>query len=380
VIYLDHAATAGRRPPEVGEAMVHALEEVAANPGRSGHRLALAAARVVEGARRAIAELIHAPDPANVVLTANATAGINTVLAGTLAPGDVVLHSAWEHNAVMRPLHHLEATRGVQLEPIQVLPDAAVDLDWLARRLAAEPVRLVCMLLASNVTGEAMPVAQVGMLCRQHGAWLLVDGAQGLGVLDLDVVRDHVDALAITGHKSLYGPPGTGALYLRDPEPVAPLIHGGTGSRSEEEVQPGFLPDRFEAGTGNAPGLAGLAAGIRAVQAQGLPAIRDHLRGLHDTLAAGLAELPGVTVHGPRDAARRTSIVSCTVASHTTSEVARALDEQGILTRPGLHCAPRAHRTLGTLPQGTIRFSLATFTTHDDVTAALRGFERAIAR
>jgi cysteine desulfurase/selenocysteine lyase len=355
VIYLDHAATAGQRPPEVAAAVHNALTRVAANPGRSGHHLALAAARIVEEARYELAGLLGAPDPAHVILTSGGTEAINLVLRGFLGTGDRVLASCWEHNAVMRPLRWLEEAREIRLDLIPPGADCPLDLTWLEREVSRGDCRLVTCMLASNVTGEPMPWARVGALCRNHGVFFLVDGAQGCGVLDLQVERDHVDALALTGHKSLYGPPGTGALYLRTPELVEPLVRGGTGSRSEEEVQPTFLPDRYEAGTRNTPGLAGLAAGVRHVRQRTPAALCAHLDSLRGLLAQHLDGLPGVTLHGP-DA--------------TGSQVARRLEQRGVLCRPGLHCAPRAHRTLGTHPGGTVRFSLSSFTTAQEVEQA----------
>jgi cysteine desulfurase family protein len=369
-INLDNAATAGRRPDAVGEAVLRALVSVPANPGRSGHSLALEAARIVEDARVEVASLIGARDPAHVAFTKNSTEALNVVLAGRVREGDLVLASSWEHNAVMRPLRWLERERGVRIELVPPGEDAPVDLGALAGRLASQRVALVAMLAASNVTGEVMPVAETGALCREHGTFLLVDAAQGAGVLDIDVERDLVDALALTGHKDLYGPPGTGALWLREPESVTPLLRGGTGSRSEEEEHPDFAPDRFEGGTQNVPGLAGLAAGVRFVKERGREALRAHARALASRLADRLRSVPGVRIAGPRDAARKVGIVSFVIDGRSTSDVARELGDRGVLSRPGLHCAPRAHRTLGDFPGGSVRLSFSAFNTEEEVDAA----------
>ena len=369
-IYFDNAATAGRRPPEVEEAVLRALREVSANPGRSGHRLSAEAGRVVEDARGELASLLGARDPAHVVFTKNATEAINLALMGYLGEGDLVLASSWEHNAVMRPLRWLESARGVRVELIPAGAGSPVDLEWLEAKLGSEDVRLVTMLAASNVTGEIMPVARVGGLARARGVFFLVDGAQGAGLVDINVERDHIDALAVTGHKALYGPPGTGALYLRDPGAVEPLIRGGTGSRSDEEHQPDFAPDRFEAGTANVPALAGLAAGARYVKEQGREHLAARLRELASRLVEGLRGIPGLRLYGPGDPAGRLGIVSFTIGDTVSSDVARELEEEGVLSRPGLHCAPRAHRTLGTFPGGTVRLSLSAFNTADEVDAA----------
>jgi len=272
MIYFDHAATAGSRPPSVGEAMMHALEAVSANPGRSGHRRSLEAARIVSGARDEVAALIGAADSSHVVFTKNATEAINICLLGLLKPGDTVLAGRFEHNAVMRPLRYLEAERGVRVLDVPGDAETPVDLEALERTLKQgnHAVRVVALASASNVTGQIMPLREVGALCRKAGVFFLADGAQGAGILDINVERDCIDALALTGHKSLLGPTGTGALYLRDPDSVPPLLHGGTGSRSEAERQPDFVPDKFEAGTVNVTGLAGLTAGIRYARQIGM--------------------------------------------------------------------------------------------------------------
>ncbi len=373
-INFDNAATAGRRPEAVGEAMLRVLTEVPANPGRSGHALSLEAARIVEDARVEVAALLGAHDAAHVAFTKNATEALNVALSGAVREGDLILASSWEHNAVMRPLRWLERSRGARVEIVPPAADSPLDLAWLASKLgsklASGRVAVVTLVAASNVTGEIMPVAEVGRLCREHGACFMVDAAQGAGALDIDVERDCVDAVALTGHKDLYGPPGTGALWLREPEAVEPLTRGGTGSRSDEEEHPVFAPDRFEAGTPNVPALAGLAEGVRFVRKRGRGAILAHARSLAARLADGLASIPGVRLRGPEDAGGKVGIVSFTVDGRATSDVARGLGDRGVLSRPGLHCAPRAHRTLGTFPGGTVRFSLSVFNTEEEVDSA----------
>jgi len=390
VIYFDNAATAGRRPEAVGDAMVEALREASANPGRSGHSLSLKAARIVENARAEFASFFGAPDPSHLIFTKNATEAINVVLLGLLREGDTVLASPWEHNAVMRPLRWLERSRDVRVETIPAARPpgggngSAVDLEWLEKRIASSQAgrtcRLVALQAASNVTGEVMPLAEVGALCRRSGVFLLVDAAQGAGTLDIDVERDGIDALAVTGHKDLYGPPGAGALWLRDAASVEPLVRGGTGSRSEEEEQPDFPPDRFEAGTANVPALAGLAAGVAYLRSRGVDAVRAHMDDLAERLRSELREMPGVTLHGPGDEHGRLAIVSFTVEGIATSDLARELERRGVLCRPGLHCAPRAHRTLGTFPDGTVRLSLSGFNTRDEVTGAVAAVRDIVSR
>lgn len=382
MIYFDNAATAGKRPPEVGRAMLHALEDISANPGRSAHRLSLEAARLVAGAREALAKLIHAPDSSHVIMTKNATEAINLVLFGSLRKGDRVLAGLLEHNAVMRPLRHLERSRGVIVEDLPGTADRPVDLDRLKERLGAgrDPVRLVAITAVSNVTGEIMPVSEVAALCERAGVSVLVDGAQGAGVVDLDVGRDPIDALALTGHKGLLGPAGTGALYVRDPEMIAPLLHGGTGSSSAFEEQPSTVPDRYEAGTLNIPGIAGLRAGIEYVMGGGIDRPRRIHGELLSALWTALRGLPGVRLFGPGAPESQIAIASFTVEGRETDEIARDLDRAGVLCRAGLQCAPRAHRTLGTFASGgTLRFSLSCLNTRDEIDEAI-GHLRGILR
>ena len=279
MIYLDHAATAGPCRPEVIEAVAGVLRDGLGNPGRSGHSVSLRAARLLEESRSAVASFFGVSDPAHLVFTSGATASINTVLRGFLRPGDTVLASPWEHNAVMRPLRWMEREIGLHVEIMPPRRDGAgyprgLDLGAVRDRLAGGPVRLVAMVAASNVTGEVLPRRELTALAHERGAAILVDAAQGAGVLDIQVERDEIDFLAVTGHKSLEAPAGTGALALRDPGQLEPLVRGGTGSLSEEEEQPAFAPDRFEAGTPNLPGIAGLP--LRSSRSAGSAPQRSH--------------------------------------------------------------------------------------------------------
>jgi len=379
MIYLDHAATSWPKPPEVMQAMADFLARAGGNPGRSGHRLSIEAGRIVYDAREAVAELFNAPDPLRVIFTLNATHAINIALAGLLRPGDRVVTSGMEHNAVMRPLRGIE---GIDLAVISCRRDGALDLAEAAR-LITPGTRLVVLNHASNVCGTIQPVAEVAAIAHRAGALLLVDAAQTAGVLPIDVQRMGIDLLAFTGHKGLLGPPGTGGLILGagvDAGQIAPFMRGGTGSRSESEEQPEDLPDKFEAGTPNGVGIAGLGAGVRWVRARGMDAIRTHEVALAHTLIAGLAEIPGLKVHGPSDAELCTATVSFTAAGRRVSEIGWRLDEEhDVLCRVGLHCAPAAHRTLGTFPEGTVRLAPGVFTTLDDVQAAVRAVAEALA-
>ncbi|MCU0612420.1 MAG: aminotransferase class V-fold PLP-dependent enzyme [Candidatus Eisenbacteria bacterium] len=373
MIYFDNAATSWPKPPCVVEAMMHFMAEVGANPGRSGHRLAVEAARVVYGAREAVAQVLNAPDPLRVVFGANATEGLNLALHGLLRPGDHVITSSMEHNSVMRPLRVL-ARNGVELTVVGCSPQGILDPDDLERAIRPT-TRMIALIHASNVTGTVLPIAEAGHIAREHDTLFLVDAAQTAGAYPIDVHADAIDLLAFSGHKSLYGPMGTGGLVIGDRVDVArltPLKQGGTGSRSEHEEQPGFLPDVCESGTPNAVGLAGLAAGARWVMARGVEGIRAHQMALTEELLRGLESITGVTIYGPRDAQRQTATVSFTIAGMETSEAGLRLDDDyGIMCRVGLHCAPAAHRTLGTFPAGTVRFGLGGFSSTEEVATAV---------
>ncbi len=373
MIYLDHAATSWPKPPEVLKAMNDFLERAGGNPGRSGHRLSVEAGRIVYDAREAVAELFNAADSMRVIFTANATHAINLGLRGLLRPGDHVATSGIEHNAVMRPLRALEK-EGVRVSVVPCARDGSLDPADLARALQS-PTRMVVVAHASNVTGTILPVAQIAELAHRAGALLLVDAAQTAGVLPIDVQSMGIDLLAFTGHKGLQGPPGTGGLVIGkgvSTIEMAPIVRGGTGSRSEFEVQPEDCPDKFESGTLNGPGIAGLGAGVRWVSRRGLQAIRAHELELTRTLMEGIQNIPGVEIYGPSELKDRVAIVSFAAKKRRVSEIGLLLDEEfGILSRVGLHCAPAAHRTIGAFPEGAVRIAPGAQTAMAEVCSAI---------
>ncbi len=373
MIYFDNAATSWPKPPEVAEAMMRFLRDVGASPGRSGHRLGVESGRIVYAAREAVCELVNAPDPLRMAFTANVTVALNMAMCGLLRPGDHVVTSSMEHNSVMRPLRALER-KGVGLTVVRCSPEGFLDPADVEAAIRPN-TRMIVLNHASNVTGTLLPVRAVGRIARSRNLLLLVDAAQTAGAYPIDMQADHIDLLAFTGHKSLLGPMGTGGLIVGprvDVSQLEPLIRGGTGSRSEREEQPDFLPDMLESGTPNAMGLAGLEAGIRWVMERGVATIRAHEMTLAQRAIDGLRQIPGVTVYGPQDASRQTAAVSFNIAGMEPSEVGLRLDEEhGVLCRVGLHCAPAAHRTLGTFPVGTVRFGMGVFNTTDEVDAAV---------
>ncbi len=373
MIYFDNAATSWPKPPEVIEAMVNFMEKVGANPGRSGHRLSIEAGRMVYETREALAELFNVEDPLRIVFGSNATEALNLALRGYLRPGGHVVTSSMEHNSVMRPLRALER-EGVQLTVVPCSPQGFLDPDDLEAAVRPQTT-MIALNHASNVVGSLLPLGEAAEIAHRHGALLLADTAQTAGAYPIDIQADGIDLLAFTGHKALFGPQGTGGLVISqrvDLKHLEPLKRGGTGSRSELEEQPDFLPDMCESGTLNTVGLAGLGAGVRFVLGKGVEAIRKHEVELTHCLIEGLKSVPGVTIYGGGDDERQTATVSFNVEGLAPSEVGLCLDDKhGLMCRVGLHCAPAAHRTLGTFPVGTVRFGLSYFSNEKEVTAAI---------
>jgi selenocysteine lyase/cysteine desulfurase len=279
-----------------------------------------------------------------------------------------------EHNSVMRPLRDLESRRVIELHVVPCDRSGRLDAHHLEEAVRKHRPRLVAAVHASNVTGSVIPLREIGGICRAAGALLLLDAAQSAGALPIDVEADRVDLLAFTGHKSLFGPQGTGGLWAREGVDPEPLVRGGTGSNSELEEQPEFWPDRLESGTQNTVGLAGLLAGLQFIAAEGVAAIHTREEALVRRLLAGLEGIPGLRTHGPDHAEERTPVVSVTIDGLFPSEAGFLLEEGfNVLTRVGLHCAPAAHRTIGTYPQGTVRFTPGYFTTIEDIDTAIEG-------
>jgi cysteine desulfurase/selenocysteine lyase len=369
MIYFDNAATSWPKPPGVAEAMTHFMGEIGATAGRSAHQRAVASGRIVYNAREAVADLLNFPDPIRVVFGLNVTEAMNLVLRGYLRPGDHVITSSMEHNAVMRPLRQLER-EGVKVTVLPCSPEGFLDPATIEPAIRPNTVMIV-LNHGSNVVGTLLPIAQAGRIARAHDLLLTVDTAQTAGCYPIDMQADQIDLLGFTGHKGLCGPMGTGGLVIGqrvDVDRLVPLKRGGTGSRSEYEEQPDFLPDKCESGTLNVVGLAGLAVGLRFVQEIGVENIRAHEVSLTQRLISGLQSIPGITVYGGRDAELQTATVSFNVAGQLPSDVGLRLDEEfGIMCRVGLHCAPAAHKTIGTFPTGAVRFGLSYFNTAEEV-------------
>ena len=369
MIYLDNAATSHPKPPEVNEAVRHFMVHVGANPGRSGHRLSAEAARIVFDTRQSLAELFGISDSRQIIFTSNATASLNIALHGMLGPRDHVVTTSMEHNSVMRTLRHLEQECGVRIEVVQA--DTQGRVDPFAIQGALDPkTRLVVINHGSNVVGTVQPIAEIKEAVGKVP--LLVDAAQTAGSYPISAERDGVDLLAFSGHKSLLGPQGTGGLYVHPELDLTPLARGGTGSRSESDRQPDFLPDKHESGTRTTCGIAGLGAGVRYILERGVTTIHNREMDLMDVFFEGLRRIEGVVLYGPDSTEARLPTVSLNLKGKSPSQVGRLLDKQhDIMVRVGLHCAPNAHRTIGTSPIGTVRFSAGALSTTDEMEQAV---------
>lgn len=378
-VYLDHAATSWPKPPEVMDAMVVAMRDHGANPGRGAYAMALAASRVVFESRRACADLLGVPDSRDLFFTSGCTESCNLMLKGLLSPGDRVVVSSMEHNAVSRPLHVL-AQQGVRVDVVSADAAGMIDAADMERAVKAAPMRAIVCQHASNVTGAVQPIADLADIAHENGALLLVDGAQGGGHIGLDLAALDADAYALSGHKGMLGPQGVGLLYLRPGLEARELTQGGTGGgSSEEDSQPAGRPERYEAGTPNTPGIAGLGAAARLLAAGGEEWRREEQR-LFRVLKAGLLEMPGVTVHGPALDEPSVPVLCITHSSIDPDRIAFLLDRSaGIAVRSGLHCAPWAHRTIGTLGSGAVRFSIGHGNTESDVGLTLEALARVLA-
>ena len=370
MIYLDNAATSFPKPPEVIEAVSAALA-APASPGRSGHAASLQASRIIHRARKNLAKLFGIKDNSRLVFMPNITWALNAALDGlNLQPGDHVISSAMEHNAAARPLNRLAAERGIVWEMAPADSQGFSEPDDF-KKLLRPQTRLLVLNHASNVTGTLAPAREIKAAIGEVP--LLLDAAQTAGALDLSEAGDWVDLLAFTGHKGLMGPTGTGGLYIRPGLNLRPLAVGGTGSASESIEAPDFLPDAQEPGTANTHGLAGLAAGVELVLKTGVERIRAHEMDLSKKFLDGLARIPGLRVWGPPDTENRVATIAVTLQGYSSSDLSAALERQaGILTRPGLHCAPLAHRHLGTLESGgSTRFSIGLYNSEEDIVATL---------
>ena len=378
-IYLDNGATSFPKPKEVPDAVYNYMVSSGANINRGGYQTAYDLEGTVFEAREMLAEMFGAFDCKNVVFTKNITESLNFILKGFLKPGDHILCSSMEHNAVMRPLIQLEKN-GVEFSRIPGNRIGELNIDAVEKMIQPNTVAIV-MSHASNVCGTINPIKEVGAICAKHGLRFIVDAAQTAGVIPIDMQSMNIDALCFTGHKSLLGPQGIGGFVLVEDfiEHIEPLISGGTGSISHTEEIPDFMPDRFESGTLNIPGIVGLHAALIWIKERGLDAICSHELRLTQRFLEGLRPLEeqgDLVIIGSPNTENRVGVVSVQTVNVDCADAAFRLDaEYGIQTRVGLHCAPHAHMTLGTFPTGSIRFSFGNFNTDDDVDAAIKALK-----
>lgn len=371
MIYLDYAATSGRKPEAVYEASDRVMREVSGNPGRSGHKISLEAGAIVAEARLLCSRLFHAPVSETIAFGVNTTEALNLGILGMVEKGDHVITSSLEHNSVARPLEHLK-DEGVEVTKIRADLENGVDPDAVEAAIK-DNTKLVVMTHISNVTGTVNDIAAIGDVCRRHGVTFLVDAAQSAGVRPIDVQAMKIDMLAFPGHKCLYGPQGTGGLYISPEVDLRPLLTGGTGTQSELLHQPVSRPERYESGTLNVPGLAGLARGVDFILKTGVDAIEEKEYELTARLISGIRQYDNITIWGPQTAKNRAAVLSITIDGYEPQDISIYLDQIfDIAVRSGLHCAPYAHETLGTLDKGgTVRISPGYFTTEEEIDACI---------
>ncbi|MEE9200433.1 MAG: aminotransferase class V-fold PLP-dependent enzyme [Candidatus Brocadiales bacterium] len=371
MIYLDNAATSLPKPEQVYRTMDGFFRQGAANPGRAGYRLSMEAEREVEGARKALADLFGASEPERVVFTLNATDAINMALKGLLKEGDHVITTNLEHNSVTRPVCGLEKRGGISVTRIKTSPEGFLDPGDVKKAITGQ-TRLIVMTHAPNVLGTIQPIREIGRLARERQKIFMVDAAQSAGAWPINVEDDFIDLLAFTGHKALFGPPGTGGLYVGKGVQISPWREGGTGVDSESPIHPPRLPFGLEAGTPNFLGIVGLKAGVEFIRETGIEEIMRHGHQLLTKILDGIQGDDRFTLYGPTGTENRMPIVSLNIKGLEPSLAGGILDgTYGIAARSGLHCAPFTHKTMGTFPQGAVRISPGYFNTADDIVQLL---------
>ncbi len=371
MIYLDNAATTGTKPQSVRAAVAAALKELSANPGRGGYETSRKCAEAVYNCRKKVSDFFGASDPSAVVFTANCTQALNFVLKGVLQPGDHIIISSFEHNAVTRPTAAL-AERGVSFDVAEIVPGDDGAAVRAFRRLIKYNTKLIVCTHASNVTGDVLPIKEIGDMCRENGILFAVDAAQTAGILPINMAYDNIDYLCIAPHKGLYAPMGTGILIALRPIPFT-IIEGGTGSASADQRQPSDPPERFESGTVNVPGIVGISAGIDFINSRGMSKIYNHEMQLARRFYKGLIDMGGTSTYSayPKNG-KHVPTVSFNLRGMPSEKAAAELGKHGVAVRAGLHCAPFAHKRIGTLDSGTVRVCFSAFNSENDVDAALR--------
>lgn len=368
-VYLDNGSTSFPKPKIVADSIYNYLTNIGGNPGRANHLNALESNRYLYMAREEICNFFNYDKIENVIFTSNITASLNILLNGVIKPGDHVITSSMEHNSVIRPLYNLKQLLNIDLDIVNANSIGIIDVNEIKKRIKTN-TKLVVLTHASNVTGSIQPIKEIGDLCKANDIFFILDSAQSAGVLDINFKELSLSALAFTGHKSLLGPQGIGGFIIDDKlnEICTPYVLGGTGSLSHSLTQPDFLPDKFESGTLNIPGIIGLYEAIKFINSVGLNTIYEHNSYLREYLISEILNIPNYKISGALDKENGTSCVSITHSKLDISELSYILDSDfNISNRSGLHCAPLAHKTIGTYPNGTVRLSLGYFNTLDEI-------------
>lgn len=380
-VYLDNAATTFPKPKQVVDAMYNYMLNIGGNAGRGNYSNSLQSNRCLYDARETICNFFGYDNPSNVIFTNNVTTSLNMLIKGLLKPGDHVITSSMEHNSVIRPLIDCKNSIHIDLDIINADSKGFISVDDIEKSIRSE-TKLVVITQASNVTGSIQNIKQIGKLCKDNGIFFIVDSSQGAGVLDINMKLIYADAIAFTGHKSLLGPQGIGGFIINDNlnKNCLSILQGGTGSLSYSLEQPDFLPDKFECGTHNLPGIVGLSESIKFINSIGLNEINEHNKYLLKYLLNGLMNISGLKVYGDTSGDNSTTCVSINSDSLDASELGYLLENEGIKTRCGLHCSPLAHKTIGTYPNGTVRLSLSYFTTKADIEYTLKSINKIISK
>ncbi|NLO83407.1 MAG: aminotransferase class V-fold PLP-dependent enzyme [Clostridiales bacterium] len=375
MIYMDNAATSWPKPEPVYAAVLSCMRKYGANPGRSGHRMAVEAGNILLYTREMLCQLFSIENPFRMIFTMNATESLNLAIKGCVRPGDHVVSTSMEHNSVARPLKELEKW-DVATTYVKADSQGRIDPDDIRRAIRSN-TRLIVTTHASNVTGTLVPLGEIGKIAREYGILYLVDAAQTAGIIPIDLSQLPVDMMAMPGHKGLLGPQGTGVLYIAPHVTLNQLKEGGTGSQSESLEQPDFLPDRYEAGTMNTPGIAGLGAGINFILRNGQNRLLSRTSRIEKFFLEALLHIPGIKVYGPTKMEERIGVISINIKDFDSTYISNLLDKKyGIAVRGAIHCAPLAHKTIGTLKQGTVRFSPGIFNTLDEVKICIKVLEQ----
>jgi cysteine desulfurase family protein len=379
-IYLDNAATTFPKPSEVYTSMMNYMMNVGTNPGRGVTTASLAGNKVVLNCRYALMDFFNFDKVENVIFTPNITTSLNTLIKTVVKSGWHVITSSMDHNASLRPLNSLLEKGIIELDIVPCSKQGLINIDDFINTIKPN-TKLVVLSHASNIIGSIQPLEAIGKVCKEKGIFFIIDSAQTAGVIPLDFYKLNCNALAFTGHKSLLGPQGTGGFLIDDNlnEACTSFMEGGTGSLSSSIIQPDFLPDKFESGTLNAPGIAGLLEGINFINTQGIDAIRQHEEYLLKKFVEGLLNIDTIKIYGLTDISKRTATISVNSTKIDNSELGYILDsDYGIITRTGLHCAPLAHKTIGTYPCGTLRFGIGPFNDIKDINYTLNSLSTII--